>query len=364
MKVLIVDVSSRALAQSAAAAGFDVISLDYFGDCDQPAAAEVYALGRDLHRPLALSELARAARELETRAEAVVVGAGLENEPALAGLSLHGRRWFNSVAAVRGVRDLRRVASALQGLPLEVPAVILPGEDLPHEGRWLVKDLRRSGGMGIRLWDGKGRLHAGQVLQQFVEGELASATFAADGQRALLLGISRQYAGVAELHAAPFAWCGNAVPLVNERLQHILQQAAGRLAQSCGLAGLNGMDLILRGGVPFLLEVNPRPGGSSELFERLLGVNIFTLHVEACEGRLPGFLLPFPSHTAWGKGILYAPRDLRLGDTRAWAENGICDIPHPGELIPAGAPVCSLLAQGADLDGCWQNVVARGKKLL
>ena len=44
MKVLLVGIVTREMAQSAVAAGYDVISPDYFGDSDQPTSAKVYSL--------------------------------------------------------------------------------------------------------------------------------------------------------------------------------------------------------------------------------------------------------------------------------------------------------------------------------
>ncbi|MDD5367797.1 MAG: ATP-grasp domain-containing protein [Anaerolineaceae bacterium] len=364
MKVLIASVSSRELAWSAVAAGYEVISLDFFGDSGFPEGVEVYSLARDFHAAPRLQELARAVAGLEAHAGAVVIGAGLENEPALLELKVKGKRWYNTIAAVQGVRDMGQVKYALQNLPVKIPERYVPLDKLPTRGeRWLVKDLRHSGGVGVAEWDGSTSLEEGQVLERYIPGELVSASFVADGKQALLLGLTRQYAGIAELNARRYAWCGNVISGERGRLWALLEQVANRLAQIFGLVGVNGVDAILQGQVPFLLEVNPRPCGSGELFERSLGVNIFELHVDGCNGKLPSSI-PLPvAGVVWGKGILYADQDLEIGETGGWAQDGIVDVPRSGDHIPAGAPVCSILAQGVDAGSCWKQVLAKGKEI-
>ncbi len=49
---------------------------------------------------------------------------------------------------------------------------------------------------------------------------------------------------------------------------------------------------------------------------------------------------------AAGKAIVYATHDTDAGDTSDWPARGIRDVPHPGERIAAGNPICTLLATG------------------
>jgi uncharacterized protein len=369
MKVLLLGISTRALAQSAVRAGYDVLSLDFFGDSDQPAGVETCSLVRDLGEPPDLPALARAARQLLPRVDRVVVEAGLENEPALLEFCPPEKRWGNSSFSVRAARDLEKLRQTLKGTGLQVPQVVSPGEPIPSHGHFLLKDLAHSGGMGVREWDGITAPKKYEILQEFVDGTLASACFVANGSEARLLGLTRQYAGVPALAAPGFAWCGNAAPLLDFHVEHILLQALQVLVGRLGLRGLNGLDFIIRDGVPYLLEVNPRPPASFELFERLLEINAFSLHVEACQGVLPSTIYPrktstLPVREAWAKGILYAPAAITLGDTRSWEARDVSDVPHSGERIPAGAPICTLFARGEAADTAWENVLMRAQRWL
>jgi len=389
VKILMVGVSTRAFAASAASAGHRVVSVDYFADCDQALNVQALSLGRDFGLPLSTDGLVEAARKMlpgrESRQgfDGVVFCAGVENRPAMAGLVGSGKRLGNAPQAIRSGRDLKQVQAVLGSLGspcgVALPETIFPGESLPscledprphekeaaHPGRgWLLKDLRRSGGMGVQVWDGarpigwgqKRRSGARQVLQRVVPGTLASAVFLADGEHARVVGMSLQLAGLARLGARRFAWCGNLAPLVRPELQSRIESAAQALTRAFGLVGINGMDFIVRCGTPYLLEVNPRPCGSVELFERLYGWNAFDLHLCACRRDMPAPGSAGNPGLCWGKGILYARRDLTTPDTHGWPGRGVCDVPHPGEAIPCGSPVCSVLASAGSLAGCWRAI--------
>jgi hypothetical protein len=51
---------------------------------------------------------------------------------------------------------------------------------------------------------------------------------------------------------------------------------------------------------------------------------------------------------AHGKAVVFARRDVVLGDTRPWLEDPtVRDVPFPGERVRAGRPVCTVLTDGA-----------------
>jgi predicted ATP-grasp superfamily ATP-dependent carboligase len=60
----------------------------------------------------------------------------------------------------------------------------------------------------------------------------------------------------------------------------------------------------------------------------------------------------------YGKAILYAEKEIRAPDTYRWLRTGIRDIPHAGERILFGKPVCTLLAQGSTRDACFSRLAA------
>ncbi|MCI0634789.1 MAG: hypothetical protein L0206_12860, partial [Actinobacteria bacterium] len=54
----------------------------------------------------------------------------------------------------------------------------------------------------------------------------------------------------------------------------------------------------------------------------------------------------------WGKTIVYATRTVAAPDTTAWLAGGVRDVPHPGEIIRAGHPICTVLASAPTRVGC------------
>src|SRR4029450_6950138 len=50
---------------------------------------------------------------------------------------------------------------------------------------------------------------------------------------------------------------------------------------------------------------------------------------------------------AAGKAVLFATEDVVIGDSERWLERGVRDVPHPGERIAAGHPVCTVVATAA-----------------
>src|SRR5262249_999324 len=156
--------------------------------------------------------------------------------------------------------------------------------------------------------------------------------------------------------------CGNILAPVGpgeEALAERSAELARAVSEEFGLVGVNGVDFIDRGGMPHTIEVNPRWSSSMELVELAYGVSVFGAQGAACSaGHLPDFDLAEARRrgVAFGKAVVYARRDTRVGDTSAWlcadatGSRGVRDVPRPGELIPAGRPVCTVFATAHEAD--------------
>lgn len=368
MRVLILGVSTRAMAESAVRAGFRVTSLDYFADSDQPAEARSLSLSRDFNLHPNLKNLARAAKSLLDDADAVTFASGIENEPQLARLAGQEKHLGNSPQTIEDVRNPQKLAAALECTGVHIPETFSGKYELSRLNSekkhvWLRKNLRKGAGTGVRYWKGKSPLRRGEILQRFIPGALASAAFLADGRSARLLGMTTQYAGIKALNARRFEWCGNVAPFICPEVARKIEQAANALAEKFGLVGINGIDFVINEGMPFLLEVNPRYTASVELFEMAAGFNAFELHARACRGDLPQINTVTDEKRYWGKGILYAQQDFYAPDTASWQGRGIKDIPHRGEFIQCGAPVCTVYANAVSPCECWQAILSKAEIL-
>jgi uncharacterized protein len=356
MTTLIVGVTTRAIAESARRAGHDVLTIDYFGDLDQKALCPNRSL-REQGLRYSAGALVRLARDLSY--DAIVYAGGLENHPAAVATLARGRILFgNTSSSLEAVRSPRRLFAALAGMGFSVPVTRESCRELPGVAGWLSKPIRSGGGRGVRVWRG-GRLSANRILQEFVEGVPASASFVADGKRSVVLGVTRQLHG-----PRGFSYAGNIMPLTvsPDTMTEIAAIASG-LTRAFALRGVNGYDFVLRGGRPVVLEVNPRYCASMELIERATGLSVFDAHVAACRGRLPG-ASPAAAPGAWGKRVVYAPRTIRVSDTRAWVQRGVRDVPVPGDTIGRGHPICTVLAEAASSGECDQRLAAAAASVL
>ena len=84
-------------------------------------------------------------------------------------------------------------------------------------------------------------------------------------------------------------------------------------------------------------------------------------------GTLPDFDLAAAHRgaDAIGKAVVFARQDVVVGDTSTWRtdDDDVRDIPHSGENIPAGAPVCTVFATGPDSAACYDALVARADRM-
>ena len=371
-RVLLVGVSTRAAAESAARAGFSVTALDAFADADQHQAVRALSLRRDFGARFSPRAAVRAARTLDY--DVVAYLSSFENHPdAVRALAERGALWGNDAAALARVRDPLGLSRALRRRGLAAPATRasaprhVPGGGAP--GRWLLKPRASGGGHGVRPYRG-GDVGRRSYLQERIKGVAGSVVFVAAGGRAAVLGVSRQLVGEAAFGATGFRYCGSVLGAFDDALAGAAAVLAAAVAEEYGLVGVNGVDFVARDGVPHAVEVNPRWSASMELVERARGVSVFGAHADACaRGALPAPDVGATSRgasravgravgKAVGKAIVYARRDAIVGDTRDWLADGdVRDVPHPGERIAAGRPVCTVLAEGRDADDCHAALV-------
>ncbi len=111
-----------------------------------------------------------------------------------------------------------------------------------------------------------------------------SALFVADGNTAQIVGFSRQWTSPAP--GAPYRY-GGAV-----RLRRFDRQDAATiggwlsgLTRRAGLVGLCSADFIRDGDGYHLIEINPRPGATLDIFDSA-EAPLMEAHLRACEGEL------------------------------------------------------------------------------
>ena len=325
------------LADLAMRAGRRVVVFDLFGDLDLRRSASRVVTRGDL---TALVDAAVAEPP-----GAVVYGASFENHPAL--VDRLGERHTllgNPPATLRAVRDPVRLGAALGDLPYPRTS-----DTAPSSGRWLRKPLRGGGGIRVQEWRG-GAPRAGTFLQERIDGVPCSAAAVGDGKDAVVLGLTEQLVGRARVRRPR-------LPLVRERRPAAragrraarpgargLLPRGGRVRASAGCSASTSSGTASARGRSRSTRARPRRSRRSR---RRTGPGCST---RTCAPAPASCLRRAEPLRAAGKAVLFATEDVTVRDTERWLERGVRDVPHPGERIAAGRPVCTVVTTAATPD--------------
>lgn len=342
---VVVALSARALSASACRGGRSVAAVDLFADSDTATMASPCLALPSQGLRIPAGSLRRALALPDLRGLPVVYGAGFEDRPDLLSALARDRPVIgNRAETVVRLKDPSAFAALLSRLGIPHPEVSLSLLDhLPGREDWLVKRVGASGGGHIR--PAGSRLPVGHYAQRRMPGRPVSLLFLADGHRIVPVGFSRQW--VAPAPRQPYRYGGAVGPLASSgKAAAAMIGAVSRITAEVGLVGLNSADFLAGPAGWCLLEINPRPGATLDLFDRPPMPSLFDLHLAACAGRLPAEL---PSlidrHAAM---VVYAAAPIFLRETVDWPE-WTADRPRAPALIPAGAPLCTVLADAADV---------------
>jgi predicted ATP-grasp superfamily ATP-dependent carboligase len=361
--VLIVGVSTRAAAHSAARAGYDVTSLDAYADLDQDPSVRALSLPKDFGAPFSPDAVVNAARHL--RSDALMYLSSFENHPRAVESLAGGRAlWGNTPDVLRRVRDPQMLSRALSLRGIRTP-LITTETPPPGEKQWVLKPRASGGGHGVRVWRPGDTMRRSQYLQQFVAGVPGSVVFVAAGGRGVALATSRQLVGESAFGVSAYRYCGN-VMSANVEILNTASALVDAVCEEFPLVGVGCIDFITSDGELYPVEVNPRWSASMELIERARGLSMFAIHADACaRGVLPKVeSFRSPLSLAHGKAVVFAREEVVVGDTRAWLDDDtVHDIPRAGDRIGAGDPICTVFALSSDDASCHAALVARAERV-
>jgi uncharacterized protein len=356
--VLIAALSGRALASCARRDGYRPLVADLFGDLDTRELAEAServpgSLTRGFSQTALLASLDRLAAGRQVIG--VVVGSGFEDRPRLLH-ALAGRHVLlgNTAEVVTAIKNPFQFADTCARALVPHPDI---RREQPAGGTWLRKRAGGAGGVHIAASTRRAGPRPGRYYQRHVAGEPISAAFLAAGGACRVLGLTRQWADPSPRQ--PFRYGGASRPaaLPFGRAADIAD-AVARLVAQTGLRGLNSADFLVRQDGVDLLEVNPRPGATLDIFA---GQALFRLHLDACRGVLPDAAPVWPAAAA--VATVYARQDIRLPADFAWPA-WTADRQPSGEPVPSGAPLCTVLADAADAAEAEQLVRDRTAEIL
>jgi uncharacterized protein len=365
-RFLVVAHSARLLAQSAARGRHPVCALDLFHDADTGRFAldsEAVA-ARAGHSPGFDQEdlLRRAARLCPpSRCLGLVYGAGFEDDTETLARLAHGRTLLgNRPELVAQLKEPGEFFDLLDRLAIPHPRTTLLAPVDPRG--WLYK--RRGATGGAHVVDAAASpvpTDEAGYFQRCETGRNLSLLFLADGRHAEVIGISEQLTRRAG--SRRYIYAGAVGPArVSAAVERALREALEALVSRTGLVGCNSVDFLLDGNRPAVLEINPRPSATVDLYDHHWHAGLFDAHVRACRGQLVPAARGGRAARVRGHRIVYASASMRIGPDAvfpAWCS----DIPQPGTSVQVDAPVCTVHADSVDVSGARRQLDRRRRQI-
>jgi predicted ATP-grasp superfamily ATP-dependent carboligase len=360
--LLIASVSGRALAEAARRAGFTPLVADFFADADTQDAAhacrKLTGLARGFRWQKLYPTLGALAELAPSPVLGLVYGSGFEDRPEL--LRLISRRWpllGTGASAVARLKSPEDFFATLDRLGIAHP----PTQSAPPaRGRkWLAKKRGGAGGSHIvPSRHAKAKPHI--YFQEHVAGRAVSALFVACGGEARVLGFSEQW--TSPLSSRRWRYGGAVCPAnLSVSLARNMTATVKKLARAYPIKGLASADFLVRDDVPLLLEINPRPGATLDIFDHGRRP-LLSLHIEAVrEGKLPSRALALQD--AMASAIVYAARRAQAPADGVWPA-WVADRPKPSEWIDKSRPICTVSARAGTVAAARRLTEARSRKIL
>lgn len=357
--LLIAAFSGRALAAAARRAGYLPLVADLFGDADMRALAGASVrVDESRGEGFRADSLKEALARLSAEAPPVgfVYGAGFEAEPGLlracpANVPVLG----NDPEAIRRVKNPAALAEVCARVGIPHPEISLtpPSE----RDNWLIKQAGSAGGAYTRFWRQSIEPTGRSYWQRQVAGTMLSALFLANAEDAAIVGFSEQW--VSPAIGAPFRFGGAASCEPPPDLEAALFDAVRKLTREFGLRGLNSADFIVDGSSFWLIEVNPRPGATLDLFD-FSDAPLLAAHIAAVGGDLPRIF----SHRgpARALAIAYASSPAAIPDSIVWPDWAV-DLPAPGTLVQPGNPIVTVFAEARTTDAARNLACQRAQEI-
>ena len=339
--VLIAALSGRGLAASARRAGYLPLVADAFGDSDTAELAAAACRVTDAARiGFRAKPVFAALAALEAAAPSppigLVLGSGFEDRPKLiAALSRRYRLIGNGAETIARAKNPAGFFALLDTLGIAHPATQLaPPSDM---GGWLSKRIGGSGGTHVVDAAAADRSPR-RYYQRAIDGVPHSVLAVATGDGVHIVGISRQW--TVGQGPRPFRYGGAIGPVqLPTAVDTAMRNAAEAVCAALGLVGLVAFDFLLVGDTPILVEVNPRPGATLDVFDDTDGA-LFGAHIDACGGKVPHLPALYGARAA---AILYADAGSLTIDAVRWPE-WTADRPAAGTRVPRYRPIATVFA--------------------
>jgi predicted ATP-grasp superfamily ATP-dependent carboligase len=351
------------LAQAAKNTGLKLLVIDLFADLD----TQCYAEDFQQIASLAEQDLAPAVDYFiqSYAVNHVIYGSGFECFP-------ESLRYLNSRLIVLGnhpdvfARQLDKPAffSTLDDLSIPYPEVAFSAPACADD--WLIKPMRGQGGIGIKHYHANDEAKAPVYWQKFQAGMPHSVLFLADGQQVQVVGFNSQWPiRLSETQEFVFSGVVNCTDLPDKHKAQVADWLK-QMVPAFVLKGLSSLDFIQADDCSYVLEINPRPSASMQLYDE----DLLVRHIQACEGALGATsvaqslaLRGLKSPPQIGYQVVYAEQDLIIPSQFEWPP-WCMDLPKPGNMCRAGQPICSIIAHQKNSQSVAEQLRAKQQHII
>lgn len=368
--IIIAAISSRAYVQAAFEAGFDVIAIDAFADVDtQAKCKQVFQVGVP-NGQFNAQQLIAVINEIDLShclnlCLGLCFGAGFEAQPdLLVAISERIPLLGNTPQTVLACKNPQLLAEFCAANHIAMPAIQFT-RPINTLG-WLQKQIGGSGGGHIKpvlplvkTVLSQEMLNNQVVYYQKVQaGTPYSCLFLAYQKKSQVIGFNEQWC--TPTSAQPYRF-GGAVSHaeLNEQVKKTISEVIVKATAFFGLNGINSCDFLLHDNDIYLLEINPRLSATIGLYA-CKKANLLAAHVQTCEGNLQRW--PVVEKQAHAMQIVYANDTVFVPIDIDWPD-WVCDIPQPNSEIPAGTPICTVVADARTAKLAKQKVLQRAASL-
>jgi len=365
MKVLVVGINTRPVANSAKRLGYKVYSVSYYNPVDLQADVKEYFINDMYHGRFSENydsrKLIECAEKYVDEVDYIFICSGVfeyENSKT--------PDWDvvgNPPKKIKMLSNKYYVTRKLENLGCPVPEthIIYNPQQLERYlqeyGKVVVKPIYGHGGRGVvtislNMDDDKyysllKNLKYPCLVQEYIPSESFSVAY-----------IGREFITFNKQIVENNSYFGCITPYNLEKLLDV-EYAKGlfeEIIEFFDLKGMNGIDFMIKDGLPVVVEINPRIPGTFETVELALQCNLVRSIIESVEGRGPLNLKPVRQYI---KKILCA--DRRVISYIKKREN-IADVPKYGAVIEEGEPLVTIIGRNMEevertAEEIWKMVV-------
>ncbi len=260
----------------------------------------------------------------------------------------------NSAETIRLVKDPASLSHLCAELQIPHPDIRF---DTPeHSKEWLTKLTGGAGGSHVKPANGD-NCSGGRYFQRFVPGGTFPHSFSPTGSMPMSSASAANGLRLPEKHPSAMAALSGCSATTREIQPRIAEWLSG-LTKHTGLCGLCSADFVDSGPDLHLIEINPRPGATLDIFDNET-TPLIREHLRA----IMGTRVSVPAYeNAKASAIAYTAKAISAFPEVVWPAQ-TADHQMPGTALGAGDPVCTVFATANSAAAAMRAVKDRVKEV-